>query len=85
MIALVKNLVWFTKLRVVTAVLYTLDKTKCDIKSRLDEHKRAIKNQHPDLSVLCEHSVTMDHIISWTEAKIMELETNYWKQLSFES
>ena len=54
-------------------------------KPGLDEHKRAIKNQRPDLSALCEHSITMDHIISWTEAKILELETDYRKRLSFES
>ena len=58
---------------------------KRDLKSRLDEHKRAIKNQRPDLSALCKHSITMDHITSWTEAKILELETDYWKRLSFES
>ena len=27
-----------------------IGQTKCDLKSRLDEHKRAIKNQRPDLS-----------------------------------
>ena len=59
--------------------------TKHDLKSILDEHKRAIKNQHPDLSVLCEHSITMDHTIPWTEAKILKLETDYRKHLSFES
>ena len=62
-----------------------IGQTKRDLKSRLDEHKRAIKNQCPDLSALCEHSITMDHILSWTEAKIQKLETGYRKQLSFES
>ena len=51
-----------------------IGQTKRDLKSRLDEHKRAIKNQRSDLLALCEHSITMDHIISWTEAKILELE-----------
>ena len=59
--------------------------TKCDLNSRLDEYKRAIKNQRRDLSALCEHFITMDHIISWTEAKILEQETDYRKRLSFES
>ena len=54
-----------------------IGQTKCDLKSRLDEHKRAIKNQRPDLSAFCEHSIAMDHIIFWTEAKILELETDY--------
>ena len=59
--------------------------TKRDLKSRLDEHKRAIKNQRPDLSALGKHFIIMDHIISWTEAKILELETDYRKRLSFKS
>ena len=62
-----------------------IGQTKRDLESRLNEHKRAIKNLRPDLSALCEHSITMDHIISWTEAKILELETDYRKRLSFES
>ena len=53
-----KNLVWFTKFRVVNSVLYIyIGQTKRDLKSRLDEHKRAIKNQRSDLSVLCEHFI----------------------------
>ena len=39
------------------SLVYT-GQTKRDLKSRLDEHKRAIKNQRPDLSALCEHSIT---------------------------
>ena len=62
-----------------------IGQTKRDLKFRLDEHKRAIKNQRPDLSALCEHSITKDHIISWTEAKILELETDYRKRLFFKS
>ena len=54
-----------------------IGQTKRYLKSRLDEHKRAIKNQRPDFSALCEHSITKDHIISWREAKILELETDY--------
>ena len=63
----------------------TTGQTKRNLKSRLDKHRRAIKNQRPDLSALCEHFITKDQIISWTEAKILELETNYRKRLSFES
>ena len=33
-----------------------IGQTKRDLISRLDEHKRAIKNQRPDLSAFCEHS-----------------------------
>ena len=35
-----------------------IGQTKRDLKSRFDEHKRAIKNQRQDLSALCEHSIT---------------------------
>ena len=63
-----------------------IGQTKRDLKSRLDEHKRAIKIQRSDLLALDQkHFSTMDHIISWTEAKILELETDYRKRLSFES
>ena len=62
-----------------------IGQTKRDLKSRSDEHKRAIKNQGPDLSALSEHSIAMYHIISWTKAKILKLETDYRKLLSFES
>ena len=55
---------------------------KRDLNSRLNEHKRPIKNQCPDLSALCEHSITVDHIIFWTKAKILELEIDYQKHYS---
>ena len=64
----------------VSCSLY-IGQTKHDLKSRFDEHNREIKNQRPDLSALYEHSIT----ISWIEAKILELKTDYRKQLSFES
>ena len=35
-----------------------IDQTKRDLKSRLSEHKRAIKYQRPEKSALCEHSIT---------------------------
>ena len=62
-----------------------IGQTKRDLNSRLDEHKRVIKNQRTDLSALSEHSIIMNHIISWTKAAIPELETDYRKRLSFES
>ena len=45
-----------------------IGQTKRDLKSRLSEHKRAIKYQRPEKSALCEHSITLDHIIDWNEA-----------------
>ena len=47
--------------------------------------KERSKINASDLSALCEHSVAMDHIISWTDTKILELETDYRKRLFFES
>ena len=41
-----------------------IGQTKHDLKSRLNEHERAIKNHCPNLSVLHEHSITTNHIIS---------------------
>ena len=40
-----------------------IGQTKRDLKSQLLEHKRAIKYQRPEKSTLCEHSITLDHII----------------------
>ena len=62
-----------------------IGQTKRDLKFRLDEHKRAIKNQRPDLLAVCEHSITTDHIIFWTEVKDLELEIDYRKRLSYKS
>ena len=55
-----------------------------DVVPRVRRINRTNK-QTNNLSVLCEHCITMDHIISWTEAKILELETDYRKRLSIES
>ena len=62
-----------------------IGQTKRDLKSRLSEHKRAIKYQRPEKSALCEHSISMDHVISWSEAKILKTENDYWKRLFLES
>ena len=47
--------------------LYT-GQTNRDLKSRLSEHKIAIKYQRPEKSALFEHSITLDHIIDLNEA-----------------
>ena len=39
-----------------------IGQTKRDLKPRLDEHKRAKKDQRLDLLAHCEHSIIMDHI-----------------------
>ena len=58
-----------------------IDQTKRDLKSRLSEHKRAIKYQRPEKSTLCEHSITLDHLIDLSEATILSTEKDYTKRL----
>ena len=62
-----------------------IGQTKRDLKSRLSEHKRTIKYQRPEKSTLCEHSITLDHIIDWNEAIILSTEKDYTKRLFAES
>ena len=62
-----------------------IGQTKRDLKSRIMEHKRAFKNQRPEQSALCEHSITMDHKINWNDASILHLEQDYTKRLFAES
>ena len=41
--------------------LVYIEQTKRDLKSRLAEHKLAIKNQEPEKSALCELYIPIDH------------------------
>ena len=45
--------------------LIYIGQTKQSLKSRLTEHQRCIKYQRLDQSVLCEHSMIVDHKIEW--------------------
>ena len=62
-----------------------IGQTKRDLKSRLSEHKRAIKYQRPEKFALFEHSIILDHIIDWNEATILSTEKDYTKRLFAES
>ena len=62
-----------------------IGQTKRDLKSRLSEHKRPIKYQRPEKSAICEHSITSDHIIDWSEATILSTDKDYTKRLFPES
>ena len=62
-----------------------IGQTNRDLQSRLSEHKRAIKYQRPEKSALCEHSITLDHIIDWNEATILSTEKHSTKRLFAES
>ena len=62
-----------------------IGQTKRYIKSRITEHQRVIEFQRPEKSALCQHSVENDHIINWTEVKILKAEQDYSKRLFTES
>ena len=62
-----------------------IGQTKRDLKSRLAEHKLAIKNQEPKKSALCEHYMRFDHLIDWNNSKILKTEAHYSKRLTSEA
>ena len=62
-----------------------IGQTKRDLKSRLAEHKLAIKNQEPEKSALCGHSIQLDHFIDWNNSKVLKTEAQYSKRLTFEA
>ena len=62
-----------------------IGKIKGDLKSQLSEHKRGIKYQRPEKSAVCEHSITLGHIIDRNEATIFSPEKDYTKRLYAES
>ena len=46
-------------------IIMYVGQTKRDLKSRVAEHKRAVKNAEPEKSALCEHLMLFDHHINW--------------------
>ena len=65
--------------------LVHIEQTKPDLKSRLAEHKLAIRNQEPEKSNLCEHSIQFDHLIDWNNSKVLKTEDHCSKQLTSEA
>ena len=59
-----------------------IEQTKRDLKSRLAEHKLAIRNQEPEKSALCEHSIQFDHLLDWNNSKVLKTEAHYSKRLT---
>ena len=57
----------------------------CHLKSRVSEHQRAIKFQRPEKSAFCEHSISLNHTINWSDVEILKTETDYSKRLFAES
>ena len=49
------------------------------------EHQRAIRNQQPEKSALCEHSMIHDQKIARQEAQILKTESDCSKRLLTES
>ena len=55
------------------------------VHSGLAEHKLAIRNQEPEKSALCEHSMQFDHLIDWNNSKVLKTEAHYSKRLTSEA
>ena len=62
-----------------------IGQTKRDLKSRIAEHKLAIRNQEPEKSALCEHSIQFDHLIDWNNSRVLKTEAHYSKRLTSEA
>ena len=62
-----------------------IGQTKRDLKSRINEHKRAVKNQQPEKSALCEHLILFDHCINWNGAAVLKYVNSYHSRLIAES
>ena len=62
-----------------------IGQTKRNLNTRLREHQRAIRQQKPENSAHCEHVMETDHLIGWSNARILKVETNYFKRLTAES
>ena len=59
--------------------------TKQDLKSRVAEHNRAVKNAEPEKSALCEHLMLLDHRINWEESTVLKYVNSYRRRLIAES
>ena len=55
--------------------------TKQDLKSRVAEHQRAVKNKEPEKSALCEHLMVFDHRINWKESTVLKYVDSYRRPL----
>ena len=63
-----------------------IGQTKWNLNARFKEHQRAIRQLKPENSALGEHALENDHLIGWSKARILKVETNYYfKRLTAES
>ena len=59
--------------------------TKRDLKSRVAEHNRAVKNAEPEKSAECEHLMLFDHCINWKKSTVLKYVNSYRRRLIAES
>ena len=62
-----------------------IGQTKRDLESHLAEHKLAVRNQEPEKSALCEHSIQFDYLIDSNNSKVLSTEAHYSKRLTSEA
>ena len=62
-----------------------MGQTKRDLKSRVAEHKRAVKNVEPEKTALCKHLMLFDHRIIWEESTVLKYVNSYRRRLIAES
>ena len=55
-----------------------IGQTKQDLKTKILEHLRVIRNQQSEKSALCEHSMIHDHRIAWQKAQILTSESVFF-------
>ena len=62
-----------------------IGQTKRDLKSRIAEHKRTVKNHEPEKSALCKHLMLFDHCINWNQAVVLKYVDRFYRRLTSES
>ena len=65
-------------------VLCSAGKLQRDVYSQI-YFELAIRNQEPEKSALCEHSIQFDHLIDWNNSKVLKTEAYYSKRLTSEA
>ena len=73
----IKKKIWGLRLGCAGCDYVWVGQTKRDLKSRIAEHKRAIKFQRHEKSAFCEHLMEFDHTVDWNGSTILKYESNY--------
>ena len=79
----------------IRGIVYSIPCADCDkvyvgqtgnsFKTRIGQHRSALRLLHPEKSALAEHSILHKHQIGWDNAKVLEKESNYNKRLFLEA